>query len=297
MGNRYLDAAHQGKNSGWRYLLGIVLTILGWQVLGLIPFILALAIAVATGRLSPEQLNEGNLLSSLDPLWSYVLLNLMFWFFLASVIGVVQVIHRRNWRTLVSPSATIDYGRIVQGFAVWFGLMAVSTLCEYLLNPDAYRLTFDPQQWLVLLPIALVLTSIQAATEELFFRGYLLQGLGLLTRQPIVLMLISGILFAVPHFLNPEMAVNFALLALNYFAFGVFLTWFTLKDERLELAIGMHVANNLFIALLVNYENSVLSTPAIVTANTLNPMFSLLSYLTISALFYYWFFGRRQPQP
>jgi uncharacterized protein len=295
VGDPFLNAAQQGKNQAWRYVLGIGLTLVCWQVVGVLPLAIVFIISLSMGIVSPETVANAQadtFLLSLPPLWSYIALNAMFWCFLGGLFITVRYIHKRRFLTLNSADATIHYRRFLAGFGVWFLLMAIASLVEYGLHPDRFSLTFIPSQWLVLLLTAPLLTLIQAGTEELFFRGYLLQGLGLLTRQPLVLLVISGILFAVPHFLNPEMATNFVLLALHYFLFGVVLTWITLKDNRLELATGMHVANNLFIVLIVNYQESALASPSLFQASGLNPEFSFISYIVAAAIFYYWFFGR-----
>ena len=129
------------------------------------------------------------------------------------------------------------------------------------------------------LPAAVILTPIQTSAEELLFRGYFLQGLGILTRKKWILIIISGVIFAVPHFLNPEMKQGFLLLALYYFSFGAILAWITLKSNRLEFALGIHAANNLFTVLFANYTDSALPSPSVFTATVLDPVFNLVSFL------------------
>lgn len=297
-GNEFLNAARQGKTQAWRYVLGILVTLVCWQVVGIIPLAIAFILSIRLGLVPPEVVASAaadTFLLSLPPLWSYVALNTMFWCFLGGLFLTVRYIHQRRFLTLISADAKIRYRRFFAGFGLWFLLMAIASLIEFGLQPERFSISFAPGQWLVLLLTAPLLTLVQAGTEELFFRGYLLQGLGLITRQPLVLLVVSGLLFAVPHFLNPEMAVNFVLLALHYFLFGVVLTWITLKDNRLELAAGMHIANNLFIVLVVNYQESVLASPSLFQASGLNPEFSFISYVVGAAVFYYWFFGRPTP--
>ena len=84
----------------------------------------------------------------------------------------------------------------------------------------------------------------------------------------------------------PELEAGGALLAANYFAFGAFFTLLTLRDNRLELAIGAHAANNLFAALVVNHENSSLPTQASWQAGEHNPVYSLGSLIVAGLLFY-----------
>jgi membrane protease YdiL (CAAX protease family) len=126
----------------------------------------------------------------------------------------------------------------------------------------------------------------------LVFRGYALQGFSLLTRRPALIAIGSSMLFAVPHLLNPEVHQYGAfVMTLNYFAIGMVLAAVTLRDGSLELAIGLHAANNTFLALVANYEGSALTTEAVFTARELDPWYSLAALAASGAVFYCWFFG------
>ena len=111
-----------------------------------------------------------------------------------------------------------------------------------------------------------------------------MQGIALKTRNPLIPVLVSSILFMLPHLLNPEVAQNPLVLTTFYFLFGLFLALITIKDNGLELAIGVHAANNLFIVLIANYSTSALPSSSIFTS-TLNPSFSLISFIVIVIAF------------
>src|SRR6185503_3866353 len=143
--------------------------------------------------------------------------------------------------------------------------------------------------------MVLLLTPIQSATEELVFRGYLMQGLSLVTRRPVGIAVASSIVFAIPHLLNPEVhRLGLLVMAANYFAIGMLLAIVTLRDGRLELAIGLHVANNVFLALVANYEGSALTTESIFTSRNLDPRYSLVTLVAGGAAFCWWFFRKER---
>jgi uncharacterized protein len=144
-----------------------------------------------------------------------------------------------------------------------------------------------------------LLIPIQASTEELFFRGYLLQGVGLFSRNIWLLSIISGLLFMAPHFLNPEAAANYVLMGLGYFSMGAFLAYITLRDGRLELALGVHTANNLFTILLANTAISSLPSPSLFTVGVLDPLYSVTVGLVAWLIFVWLIFGplRRKEHP
>jgi membrane protease YdiL (CAAX protease family) len=165
---------------------------------------------------------------------------------------------------------------------------------EALTHPGRYALTLELPRFVPFALLALVLVPIQSSAEELLFRGYLLQGFGLRLRSIWVLSLLSGLIFGLPHLFNPEAGVHFWWMGLYYVSIGAALAFITLRDGRLELALGMHAANNLFTALFANYSGSVLPTPAVFTARSVDPPFAFLTLLAGLLLFVLVFFGGRR---
>jgi uncharacterized protein len=51
--------------------------------------------------------------------------------------------------------------------------------------------------------------------------------MGLLVRNRVVLAVLNGILFTIPHLSNPEIAREPGLIALNYLGMGIFLAYIT----------------------------------------------------------------------
>jgi CAAX protease family protein len=272
---RYLDLARRGRNEWWRYLLGAITIAFFWMVLGYVPLLLLLVVEVD------------------DRLVEYLAVNFSIVMMLAGLMLAVKVIHRRPLLSLITPEAKVDWRRIGQSVLAWCVIAAVITLIEHALYPDRYYLSFDPGQFLVYLALVLVLTPIQTTTEELVFRGYAMQGLGLLTRRPALVAVASSVIFTIPHLLNPEVHEHGVLImAANYFAIGVLLATITLRDGRLELAIGLHAVNNVFLALVANYEGSALTTESVFTARELDPAYSLVTIVIGAVVFHRWIFRR-----
>jgi uncharacterized protein len=247
------------RHSPWDYGLSIILILTFWQIIGTLPYVF----------LYLNGLTENVYIN-------YVAISISFVVFLAAIIGCVKFVHRRNWLRLVSPDLRIDFRQLGLSFAIWFVWSAATTVLDAVVHPGLYRLTFSWPGTILFGLIALILTPIQTSAEEFFFRGYLLQGLQRLTKKRIVLLGISGLIFAIPHFMNAEMQLDFLLLALFYFGFGVFLTYITLQDGRLEAALGIHAANNLFTVVVANYDGSSLPSPSVFTSAGMDPIFNLL---------------------
>jgi membrane protease YdiL (CAAX protease family) len=285
----YLDLARQGQNKWWRYVLGVLLILFMWQGLGSIPSVFLLIRVMASGH--PLTGVSTGSLPGVDPVVSFVALMLASVFFVLGITLAVRFIHNRPFRTLITPARSIAWGRLFQGFGAWFVLAGLTSVLEALLYPGRYAWTFDPEQFIPFVFLALILIPIQTTGEELFFRAYILQGIGIRFRNIWVLSSISGFLFMLPHFLNPEASVNYPLMGLYYFSMGAFLAYMTLRDGRLELALGVHAANNLFSVLFANYTTTVLPSPSLFTVNVLDAVYSVPAALVAMAIFVLLFVG------
>lgn len=295
MMNAYLDLARLGKNDWWRYGLGVIVIFLAWQVVGAIPAILLVGWYVVDGNPNTDFGSYGPIGG--DETLVFVVSMLASVFFLLGIFLAVRYIHARPFRTLITPAPVVGWRRLGQGFLVWFLIVALLSVLEAWLYPGRYVLTFDLGRFIPFLFLALVLIPIQTSAEEFFFRGYLLQGLGLRLRNPWVLSAISGLLFGSMHILNPEFQLNPPLLFLYYFLMGAAPAYVTLRDGRLELALGFHAANNLFAALFANYEVTVMPSPSLFTIQTQDVVFSVLAACVGLLVFVLIFVGpwRRRP--
>jgi membrane protease YdiL (CAAX protease family) len=162
------------------------------------------------------------------------------------------------------------------------------SIFEAILYPGRYDLSLDPGKFIIYALFALLLIPIQASCEELFFRGYLMQGLGLRIRGIVILPVVSGLIFGLLHLANPEMSVLSGawMLAVSYFIVGFFAALITLLDGGLELALGLHAANNLYTALVANTTISALASESIFKVKEIDPLYGLIS-LSIGLVIFY----------
>ena len=117
--------------------------------------------------------------------------------------------------------------------------------------------------FLIFLFLGLILIPLQTSFEEYFFRGYLMQGLGLATKSRWFPFVFTSIAFGLMHIANPEVGKMGYIILIYYVGTGFFLGILTLMDEGLELALGFHAANNLFGALLLTSDWSAFQTHSI----------------------------------
>jgi uncharacterized protein len=276
--NSFLASAHQGKNNGWMYC-ATVLTIVGfWYLLsGYIAWAWQLGLS---------------LISKFNYINYFVATSIPFIIILTILFISIERIHCRNIYSLINNDAKINIRRLVLGFGVWGLQQVVFTGIDILSYSRNYTWNFDVWQWFTLLPLVVLLTPIQTSVEELFYRGYLLQGLSLKTTNIPAIVLYTSLLFALPHLGNPEMQRGFTWVALNYFASGIFYAAIALKDRGLELSLGVHAANNIFSFLFVSTPDSVAPTPAMfLFTKPIDAREGFFSFLIQAGIFYAILFG------
>jgi membrane protease YdiL (CAAX protease family) len=288
----YLRLALLGKNNWWRYALSFLVIFIIWFGSSLI---LALALALAAilgGNPDPSFDPSTGQVAGVDPLTYFVITMLSAAALFIGVLLVVRLIHARPVKTVITPRPRLSWKRMAVGF-IFFGLLALAaSLVEALLFPGRYALTWNPAEFFRFLPFILLLIPIQTAGEELLFRGFLMQSTGLLTRKVWIPLIVTSLIFMSLHLANPEVGADRLLLPLYYLSVGLLFGLVTLRDGRLELALGAHAANNLFAALVANYRVSVLKTPSIFTVDILDPVYGLASFLMIAVIFYLGLFFR-----
>jgi uncharacterized protein len=285
----FLTIARQGKNGWWRYLLGILI-VFG---VAFIIYLFTLYVVWISFYLSGISLQINQ-----DTINSFLYTNPTRYLFFTALTGglillglflAMKFVHKRPFMTLISPDSTIDWFRVFKGLIVWLGITGINFLAWYLIVPSRYSLTFNLAEWLPFAAWALILSPVMACAIVLLLNAYLLQGLGLLIQRPLILTIVWG-------FLLGSLVINSKMP--SYWIVGVvrvmFMTWIVIKDDRLELAIGMSIANIIF-GLVLGFSDSKIKLPAIFEAsNTLPVLLILLPYLFQAGLFYLICFGWRR---
>ncbi|QQZ27526.1 CPBP family intramembrane metalloprotease [Thiothrix subterranea] len=281
----YVDLAKQGKNAWWRYVLGLVIIAVMTLGFGMLPFFFLIRMVESDQNEATTYNFDTMEFEGVNFIIEFLVETFVFIGMLGGIYLVVRFIQKRNFITLITSVQNVSWKRIFQGFGLYFVLMMLWAVINMVFAIDEFRLTFQPEKLFLFMPFALLGIPIAAATEELFFRGYVMQGIGQLLRgNAWVAVLVSSLLFMFAHFENPEMNADPILSPLTYFLAGLFPALLVIKDESLELAIGIHSANNLFFGLFANYDNSVVKTPSLFTTSTPDPLIGMISEVAIFIL-------------
>lgn len=258
----YIEQAYKSQNEFWRYLLGIVVVFICWQIFGAVPLMAALF----TKSNAMEILASGDVGRMSEALGSNAFLFFMLLTFaigLASLLIWVKLVHRQPIKELTTSRKKVDWGRIVFAFVLWSIVSIAFVFIDIQLAPEDYQINFRLKPFLILATISILLIPIQTSMEEYYLRGYMMQGLGLLARNRWVPLFFTSILFGLMHIFNPEVEKLGYGIMVYYIGTGFFLGILTLMDRGLELPIGFHAANNLTTALLVTADWTAFQTDSI----------------------------------
>lgn len=175
----------------------------------------------------------------------------------------VKFVHKQTLTSLTTASKKIDWKRVFFAFTLWALVTAFFVFLDYKMSPEDYKLNFDMNKFIWLLIIGVLLIPLQTSFEEYFFRGYLMQGVGIIVKNRWFPLIFTSVVFGLLHIANPEVdKLGYGILV-YYIGTGFFLGIITLMDEGLELAIGFHAANNLITALLVTAEWTAFQTDSV----------------------------------
>ena len=291
--NRFLTKGFvSGKNEWWMYLLGLLSAVFGYSLYGNLISIPLMNLALNNGYSKNEILKNLNLI--FDPavigINHSVMLALMMGMFVFTLLFfwmALKFIHKKTLPSIITGFTNIRWNRYFFSFFVWTVLNILYTIFSYFLSPQDMTLQFDFNKLIVLLIVLIIFIPIQTGVEELIFRGYLMQGLGLAFKNGITPLIITSVLFGLMHASNPEAKAHGLLIMMPYYIFfGAFLGILTLLDEGTELALGIHCANNLISSLLITSKNSVLHTDAIFNVIE-KPLFEFGSWLIMASICFF----------
>lgn len=240
--SQYLDFARRGRNDWWRYTLAPVAGLTLWFVL-----IVAGTLIATISHLLPADFADLAKDPS-HPALFYSFTGLVFAGFALAVGLAAWAIQGKRPGDIVGAWRWRD---VAMGAGLWLIVCGVGAVVDWRLHPGAFRLTLGPATATLAL-FAIPSLGAQTFCEEFLFRGYVTQGLLLASKRPLVTAVVSGLIFASLHIPNGWPQAAGALV------FGIVTALIAMRTGGLGFGWGMHVANNLFGAILVVSTDDVL---------------------------------------
>ena len=259
----FIKQAFKGENEWWRYLVGFLIIFVFWQIIGAIPFLVT-AVFHSSDIIEFERAAASNFSTlGINKNLMLAMMLLTGVFGVLSVKYVVKFLHKRSFVSVITSRSNIDWKRVLFGFFLIFGVQAITLFLGYGGDSGELIWNFKPMPFFILVIISFLLFPFQIGTEELLFRGYLMQGFGVSTKSKLAALIITSLLFGLMHGANPEVAALGYTVMVFYIGTGFLYGISTLMDDGMELALGMHAANNIAASIFITATWTVMQTDAL----------------------------------
>ena len=276
----YVHQMRGPRHRWWRPILAGLVAAPTWLLL-----VGALTAAFAAAGLLPDTVEE----FGTDP-WGSLYGNLVLAALIPATFLGLWAGHRRDPRRVLSVARRLRWGWLLRCTAVvtplWVVYLAVSwVLFDQEVLPRS-------EQWVGLVVVSLLTTPLQAAGEEIAFRGGLVQSVGSWFPSPVVALVVTTILstvtFVAAHgSFDPWIGIEIGTLAV----FGCYLAW---RTGGLEAVLVIHIVNNVLItvtgALFGGLEESYVDTTS--TGSPLSALSAVLATGVVTAVLLW--LGRRR---
>jgi membrane protease YdiL (CAAX protease family) len=280
----YIQQAFKGNNEWYHWVFTIILVFSGWQIIGVIPLLLA-AFVYSENLTAFANAAEDNFMAlGMDKNLFLFLMLFMFAVGLFFLCIAMKYIHKRSVTSLITSRKKIDWKRFWFGFLSWGILVVVLSLIGVYLAPENYTFNFNAKPFFILVAISMLIIPLQTSLEELLFRGYFMQGIGALVKNKWVPLIITSVCFGLLHGANPEVQKLGSITMVFYIGTGFFYGIATLMDEGTELALGLHAANNIIAAILITSDWMVFQTDALFI-DTSEPSVTLEMFIPVFVLY------------
>lgn len=282
-----MTAPFRGKNAFWRYFVGVVAPFIAANVIGALP----LAAVIITRTLEGSPMPQKGGMPDFEAMGinlnvGFVLNIIPFLLGLLTIILLVKPLHNRSFQTVVNGGRKTRWGRVFMAALVWIVVSAVWMIYSLKSDPGNFRINNTSTSLIVLTILALTLIPFQAAFEEILFRGYLMQGFAVLARNRWIPIVVTSLLFGLMHGLNPEVQqYGFLTMMPQYIFFGLVFAVLTMFDDGIEMAIGAHAANNIFLSVLITHDDMALQTPALYEQVQIYPWKEFAGLVVMSVVF------------
>ena len=239
----------------WRTGLGILIIAVsyggGTYLLGILAIKIAESIQLGAGYAMVFELaTSSSKRAVLIALFSAVLMLPGLWL-------ALKTVHHRSLRSVIAPTGRVHWGNYMRA-VLFVALFAGGSSLPVLINAE-FTQQLGLGQWLPWLAPALLLIFLQTATEELVFRGYLMQQLAARFHSRWVWWVLPAMLFGALHY-NPLIYTdNTWLVVASAVLSGLIFGDITARSGDLSIALGLHFANNLTVILLLGVPGQLSS--------------------------------------
>lgn len=268
------DSLPEGKFEFWRY--GLLVSIIIVVVLVAQAILLVIA-SLIEGTFDIYQY------PSLTLLWVTMI---PFAVLLFILVPGIKLIHKQSVKTIFTQNQNFNFKLLLKSAILWFVLSSLADIIISILQPGNYVFSFSFLSFVPYMLVAIILIAFQISAEEVLFRNYLLHGFTRLFRFRWLGIVVQALMFGILHGANPEVSAYGLLTTMPfYIGIGMLLGWLTFKSKGLEIALGLHFANNFYATAMVTFSDSAIPSPAIFTISDYQPETGLLAFIFMAIIF------------
>ena len=195
----YIARAFNGLHEFWRYIIGVIIAIIGVIAFSM-PHLIAIIIETAKGNIDMSKMEDTSyIMGQFEPNINLVFILLPFAGGLLALLLAVKYLHKQSIIDLTTSRKKIDWKRVWFIFFLWGIVSSSLVLVDYFMSPEEYQWNFNLIPFLILCVIAILLVPLQTSFEEYIFRGYLMQGIGVLAKNKWVPLVITSLVFGLLH--------------------------------------------------------------------------------------------------
>jgi uncharacterized protein len=211
----------------------------------------------------------------------------------AAFIGVAALIAGVNPRRYITIAAKIRWRLLLSGLLLSVVVIGPLVLASQFLDPHAppapmLNLATDWPSRIGYAIACIALLIPAAAAEEIVFRGWLLRESAAISRNPIFLMAVNGVLFSALH--NDFAPDAFLIRSLM----GAGFVYMTLRLGGIEFSTGAHAANNILIVLFIQpLSLKPTASTGLGVDSLVQAVFLFVSYLVMAEVVARWPLLRR----
>ncbi len=179
----------------------------------------------------------------------------------AAIFLTASLMHGRGLSTL------IGHGPVFRNFFVaaisLAAILGLSTIFAHSFTEMVPNLQLT--DWVLWLPLGLPLLLLQITSEELVFRGYLLQELAARFKSRWIWLALPSLVFGLLHFEPTKFGINAWLVVVATGLFGLFAADVTIRTGNLGAALGLHFINNFFAMFVTSLSGTLTGLSLYVT--------------------------------
>ncbi|MGL6298468.1 MAG: lysostaphin resistance A-like protein [Methanobacteriaceae archaeon] len=281
MANKFLSEGLTGKSQLWRYIVTLALTLIVGSILISIIDILLMVLGL------PLRLTS---ISQSDIYLTLISVLLSFGVYSLFLLVFIKVLHKRDAMSIVNIVETAKtaktakiYGvkcigkvfnrlkrfrwnRFLKGVFIWGIASLIVNLIIYISDPSGFVFNTNINIPLLIF-LLIVCLFVQVSFEELIFRGYLNQFVYSKIKKPLVVIIITSLIFGLVHIANASEPFLVAMYVLTTFLIGMILSVATLYDNGIEMAIGIHFINNVIAFALPGGTDVAISPDSLFMLN------------------------------